>query len=341
VVEKDLVGILLSPYCLIWTIRGLLTVEELEQEDVLICLDEKGELNTKKLDEKPSFNGPRNLVSLITESNSTILAEDAEIYTSRGKMKVKNVEVGNKIEMLSAQQCIDIITMITVNQNQIRENKLTEEIAFLLGKSKFKIRNKNEVIFTTQNESEFRETMSMINKFLKPVFGGKVFQRMSKRGYSYISGGMNLVYQSKKFCEVCSSIDLDKDKIPKFLRCFGFAIMKEFFLGFLERYRVGPKLAVIKLRRDAPLSRTFIQNIAWITGKPIMKKHFSQEYHILKILTDTSKNSVNKRSNYSKVIEKYSSLGKGYVLKVPANWDPIVDNFYVRRHNIKYPMPLN
>lgn len=337
-VDRPKVGILLSPHCLIWTQRGLLTVNELDGGEKLIGIDRKGELSSHSLLEKPSFNGPRELVSIITERSSTILAGDVEIYTSKGITKIKNINEGDRLEMLSSQKCLDIVTMIKVGKDDFDEVSLTEKVSYLLGKSKFKTRKTDEIVFTVQNEKELKDTVLLINKWLKPKFGGKIFQRMSKRGYTYVSGGISIVYRSKNFCELCSSINIEKDLIPKFLRNNGFNIMQEFFLGFLERCKVSSKLSVIKLRRQAPIARAFIQNIAWVTGKNVVAKYFIEDdFHVIKVLMDKNTDRNLNQSNFSKVISKYSSIGPAYTLHVPANWDPIIDNLYVRRHNIKYP----
>ena len=57
--ERPNIGILLSKDCLLWTEHGLLTSEELNPGDNLICLDSKSNLSKFSLSKKPVICFPR------------------------------------------------------------------------------------------------------------------------------------------------------------------------------------------------------------------------------------------------------------------------------------------
>ena len=42
---------------------------------------------------------------------------------------------------------------------------------------------------------------------------------------------------------------------------------------------------------------------------------------------------------YSKVNQKFMSKGPAYRLELPPGWDPIIDNFVVKKHTVPYEIP--
>ena len=123
--ERPNIGILLSKDCLLWTEHGLLTPEELNPGDNLICLDSKSNLSKFPLSEKPVNCGDTRLVSISTKCNDTVIGGDTSVFTPDGMIKAKDIEKGTMLEMLSEPKCHEIKKICVPKENQTKIDGFT------------------------------------------------------------------------------------------------------------------------------------------------------------------------------------------------------------------------
>ncbi|MBI3842078.1 MAG: hypothetical protein HY295_02860, partial [Thaumarchaeota archaeon] len=151
--EKKLSGILLSRDCYLWTNIGLKSIEEIQQDDVILGLDRKANIISYKVKKNPSPFGPQKLVNLITTYGNIALPGESELYTPYGPKKAEKIEIDDHIEMIPFSICEAIRNSIVKDGVDVNEI-LNNEIAYLLararirdktGRTHFKIRNKNEM----------------------------------------------------------------------------------------------------------------------------------------------------------------------------------------------------
>ena len=351
--ERPNIGILLSKDCLLWTEHGLLTPEELNPGDNLICLDSKSNLSKFPLSEKPVNCGDTRLVSISTKCNDTVIGGDTSVFTSDGMIKAKDVGKGTMLEMLSEPKCHEIKKICVPKENQTKIDGFTvdEQLSLYLAIGKPKYGNK--VVFTSNIH---KHSVPELEELL-----GNILPQLEKKTHGRLSRLVNgsWVLTSDIFSELCQRIDFRQDdlwwltranlaipfqkstlKIPRFLRDNGYKTMESFFAGIIAfRCRVSQntKLVSVQTPKKLRVIRAFIQNIAWVSGLNIFKKFVKQNgNYTVEFKADDYDGSIRRSNDFAPVKEATMEGNESYCIEVPTNWSPLVDNLPVRANKINY-----
>ena len=321
-------GILVSNKCLIWTDNGLLHVNELIPGDNLLCINHAGEIERAEITNSINLDGPRNLVNLITENGSTVLTDETEIFLSNGSKKIKNINENDEVELISSKQVSKIKSI--VNENVDYRVSLSEQEVIILGSFKFKTKkgsleqhSQSKTIFDTKNEKEkkfllesLRELQEDSERYLVPP----------KILYSKKS----LIVVSDEFRD--RSKEFEIDAVPEILRRSNYETMKVYFKAVILKHHTKKGYAKIIVKKNQHDTITFLQIMAQFEGRKVNKK-IKDEYIEIKIMDEKFKGL---KKSHSKILGKFASKGPAYRLELPPGWDPIIDNFMVKKHIVPY-----
>ena len=316
-------GILVSDKCLIWTDTGLLHVNELIPGDNLLCITHTGEIERAEITKGVSLDGPRNLVNLITENCSTVLPDETEIFLYNGWKKIKNINEGDEVELISSKQVSKIKSIINANVDD--RMSLSKLEATILGYFVFKTKV-SKTIFYPKNDKEQKFLLESLHKL-------KDDDERYPWTPKILHTAKSVIFVSDEFRDLSKVFEIDA--VPVMLRRSNYETMKAYYKAIILKHRSPKGYARISVKKDEYSLRTFLQIMAQFEGRKVSKK-IKREYIEIKIMDDALKGL---KKSYSKVLAKFVSKGPAYRLELPPGWDPIIDNFMVKKHTLSYEIP--
>ena len=215
--------------------------------------------------------------------------------------------------------------------------EIDSNIAYLLGIT----RRLSQTPYLARFSTRARK-FSQANKIIKKISGQlRSTLEFRQRNIRY--------FDSQKLWELSKEIGFERSNdrklystpttfnVPIFLRNNGYDVIQAFFMSILASCS-GPKQISIDLEEKDLRARTFIKDLAWISGHRIKSAYFSTYYKnwSIKINRDNITDLKDRRDNYTTLTGIWTSKGNTFVLPVPVNWDPIIDGLAVRRHKINY-----
>lgn len=327
--DKKLSGILLSSDCFLWTNVGLATVSEIEAGDTLLGVDINGKISTFTIKEKPILFGPKKLINFITEYSATILPGDCEVYSpEKGIVKVDRLDTGDHIEVIGYKAAKDIQNMVQSRVPVKTDFQITEQLAYLFGRSIMKKKMQNKVYFRSNEPEEIKWIAELLKNSAVRLFGGKI----------YHFGGNEICCVSSKFFDYVSLINLSTGIIPRFLRLNGLSVMRGFFQGVIDKNIGSENIAELSVSLSATRMLQFIKDIALLFNHEFLVQRLSVTNGILATSISLGRHATSKisRSSYAEVLTKFNIFGPAFLLSTDNNWEPIVDNMLIHRHALSY-----
>ena len=317
-------GILVSDKCLIWTDTGLLHVNELIPGDNLLCITHTGEIERAEITKGVSLDGPRSLVNLITENCSTVLSDETEIFLSNGSKKIKNINEDDEVELISSKQVSKIKSIINANVDD--RMSLSKLEVTILGCFDFKTKIPSKTIFYPKNDKEQKFLLESLHKLKDDDERYLVPPKI-------LHSRKSVIIVSDEFRDLSKVFEIDV--VPVMLRRSTYETMKAYYKAIILKHRSSKGYARISAKKNEYSLRTFLQIMAQFEGRKVIKKIKSEHIEI-KIMDDALKGL---EKSYSKVLAKFVSRGPAYRLELPPGWDPIIDNFIVKKHTVPYEIP--
>ena len=317
------IGILVSDKCLIWTDTGLLHVNELIPGDNLLCITHTGEIERAEITKGVSLDGPRSLVNLITENCSTVLPDETEIFLSNGSKKIKNINEDDEVELISSKQVSKIKSIINANVDD--RMSLSKLEASILGYFDFKTKI-SKTIFYPKNDKAQKFLLESLHKLKDDDERYLVPPKI-------LHSRKSVIIVSDEFRDLSKVFEIDV--VPVMLRRSTYETMKAYYKAVILKHRSPKGYAKISVKKNEYSLRTFLQIMAQFEGRKVNKK-IKREHIEIKIMDDALEGL---EKCYSKVITKFVSNGPAYRLELPPGWDPIIDNFIVKKHTVPYEIP--
>lgn len=348
-------GILVSAENFIWTKHGLSTVWELQPGDKIIGLGPNRKIGTFELTEPIFPYGTSELTTLNSKQITTTLSGEAQVSTGSGISKLNNLQPNDSIDLLHAENCERLQKMCVQPEEpkSYHGTKLFPKLAYLLAKTILMPQAPTEYTVKFVRE-QYDGNVSKFLDEIKKNIRGRSYQRIGKvPGSGRFNKGhepelrSTSFFSSKPLYRLAEEINLKQEntqrwnkktefQIPTFVRNNGFDVIDAFFWSILDVCSTGPSSISIGTDKKDVMIRTFVKDLSWINGLRIWSATNDRGVIMIRFRKDKWEKLADRVDNFTTLEEVGTSVGNAFVLPVPANWDPIIDNIAVRRHKINY-----
>jgi hypothetical protein len=276
-------GFQLGLNSIIFTDRGLLTFDELDNTDKLLGLNRRGRLEWSDISIEPSKN---HLYRILTDSNDAYIGANNGIYTLEGVRLISSLSNADILETVNCSKVSDHYNKLE-NKNVVTKIDnfiLTKEFAYLLGICFFAKTNNIRVLLTDFNPEKIYDLCKVLDEILTE---NKIWHKIQ-----LVNRGTRIRIESKTLVNILKIRD---NQIPSYIRQSNLETCIYFIKGVLE------SIIRIENSSDLPyyfnttfktsLCRRFILNILQIinimpiksykfnpgAGRSYIKTHFSEQ----------------------------------------------------------------
>lgn len=170
---QDVVGYVLCDDSYVWTKRGILKVQELEDTDFVLGLDvEKGEPTFQGLLSSPQkINGDHSM-RIISDVNTVVVPEQTKLYTINGKTAASSIAEGDQLDVFYRPKTFHMLGELYSNNEKqhlsvdSRKIGITANFSYLMGTQVGQKWVMNKIIMMLESDVNWRK----ICKVLKEAF---------------------------------------------------------------------------------------------------------------------------------------------------------------------------
>ena len=286
---KELIGYILCGDSYVWTKRGVLKVQELEETDDILGLDiEKREPTFQKLTSCPRKLREGTSIRITTDVNEIIVPEQAKLYLINGKKIASNVVEGDELDIFYRPKTFDMLrNLYDSNEAQHlrigpKEIEVSENFAYLLGTQAIvQSWAMHKIVMQLESDMNCGKICSILKQALHDIglrydLDYKIFYRPDRKKIividqsadGFITKIISEIFQPENVQELSRALP---QKMPKIIRLSPTNIMKQFIEGVLDSRAKISRGGLVKFytfARDNEVRRFILSILALFNIQP-------------------------------------------------------------------------
>lgn len=287
--QQEVIGYMMCKDSYLWTKRGILKVQELEETDHVLGLDiEKREPSFQQLDSCPLKLTEDKSIRIITDVNEIIVPERTKLYLINGKKFASQIVEGDQLDifyrpktfdMLKELYCSNALQQILIDSKKIN---VTENFAYLLGTQAI-VQNwvTHKIVMFLESDVNYRKICSNLKQTFQEMglrydFDYKIFYRQDRKKIIVIDESSDgfITRMISQLFEPESAQDFSRthpQKIPLCIRLSPTNVIKQFVEGVLDSRAKISRGGLIKFYtfvRDDDIRRFILMILALFNIQP-------------------------------------------------------------------------
>jgi len=286
---QEVVGYVLCDDSYVWTKRGILKVQELENTDFVLGLDvEKRQPTFHKLTSRPQKINGDHSIRIISDANIMVIPEQTKLYTISGKTASSSVVEGDQLDVFCRPKIFNMLgELYNANEKQhlsinSRKIDITENFSYLMGTQAIVQKwVMHKIVMLLESDVNWRKICKVLKEAFREIglrydYDYKIVYRADRKKIIVLDESSD-EFIPRMICQVFEPIskgDLARalpQRIPLGLRLSPTNIYRQFMEGILDsRAKVsrGGLLKFYTFARDDEVYRFILMVLSLFNIQP-------------------------------------------------------------------------